>query len=72
MKDKLITEILVSMASELSLAQLEDLQKVLTHKLNNVEIKKLETSNSQETTNNINLLDVFIAAKRIEGYSENR
>jgi len=69
MKDKLITEILTSMAAMLTPVQLDELQQILSHKLHNVEISERKTLNLQEN-NNIDLLDVFIAAKRIEGCSE--
>lgn len=70
MKEKLITKIQENMASMLTMAQLEELGRVLAHNLRNVEIKKRETSALQETTGNIKLLNMFIAAKRIEGCSE--
>ena len=70
MKDKLITKIQTSMAKTLDLAQLEELRRVLTNAFHGVEIienKALELSEAKE---NGGLLDVFIAAKRIEGCSE--
>ena len=70
MKEKLITEILAGMAIVLSIAQLEELQRVLTHNLHNLEICGRKTTDSQESTGNGDLLNVFIAAKRIEGCSE--
>ena len=70
MKDKLITEIQASMASILNQAQLEELRRVLSHSLHNVEVTERKTSKPQETAENTGLLDVFIAAKRVEGCSE--
>jgi site-specific recombinase XerD len=70
MKDKLITEILVSMANALTQAQLEELQQVLTHKLHNIEVSECRPQNSQENAGNEGLIGVFISAKRIEGCSE--
>ena len=70
MKDKLITEILTGMSTMLTLEQLEELQRVITHSLYTVEISERKASNSPVNSGNGNLLDVFIAAKRIEGCSE--
>jgi len=70
MKDRLITEIQVSMASMLNVAQLEELRRVLTNSLHNVEIMERKYPNTQGTAENGKLLEVFIAAKRIEGCSE--
>lgn len=70
MKDKLITQIQASMASMLNTAQLEELRRVLTNSLHNVEITEKKVLESQDDTENRGLLEVFIAAKRIEGCSE--
>lgn len=70
MKDKLITEIQSSMAHLLNNAQLEELRRVLTHSLHKVEVTERKTSEQVETIENGGLLEVFIAAKRIEGCSE--
>lgn len=70
MKDKLITQIQASMASMLNTAQLEDLGRVLTNALHNVEITERKAPVAQDATGNGGLLEVFIAAKRIEGCSE--
>jgi site-specific recombinase XerD len=70
MKDRLITEIQASMASMLNMAQLEELRRVLTHSLRNVEVTELKTPDPQEIAKNGGLLEVFIAAKRVEGCSE--
>ena len=70
MKDKIITEIQAKMASLLSAAQLEELRRVLTNSLYNVELTERKVVEPQETTENGGLLEVFIAAKRIEGCSE--
>ncbi|SLM18273.1 Integrase family protein [uncultured spirochete] len=70
MKDRLITEIQASMAPMLTQAQLEKLRRVLTHSLHNVEVTERKASDTQETAENGGLLEVFIAAKRIEGCSE--
>lgn len=70
MKDKLITQIQSSMASMLNSTQLEELRRVLTNTLQRVEISQQQASLPQESKENENLLDVFIAAKQIEGCSE--
>jgi len=70
MKDKLITEIQANMASLLNMTQLEELRRVLTHSLHNVEVKEHKSTKPQETAENGKLMEVFIAAKRIEGCSE--
>jgi len=70
MKDKLITQIQANIAPVLSLAQLEELRRVLTSALHNVEVTEKKAPEPQEAKENGGLLDVFIAAKRIEGCSE--
>ncbi|AEG61787.1 site-specific tyrosine recombinase/integron integrase [Desulforamulus ruminis] len=70
MKDKLITEIQASMASMLTLAQLEELRRVLTQSLHNVDVTERKAPESHENAENEGLLEVFISAKRIEGCSE--
>ena len=70
MKDKLITEIQANMAALLNAKQLEELRRVLTHNFRNLEITERKAPNSQENTGKEGLLDVFIAAKRVEGCSE--
>lgn len=70
MKDKLITQIQTSMESMLNSAQLEELRWVLTNALHGVEVTQKQASLPQEAKENEGLLDVFIAAKRIEGCSE--
>ena len=70
MKDKLITEIQSSMTSLLSTVQLEELRHVLAYSFRNLEITERKTPDPQENTKNDGLLDVFIAAKRVEGCSE--
>lgn len=69
MKDKFITEVMAGMASALTHIQLEKLQQVLSQCLCNLEIGMQKTPDSQDNDKG-ELLDVFIAAKRIEGCSE--
>ena len=70
MKDKLITEIQTSMASLLTVSQLEELLRVLTYNFHNLEIMEQKTPEPERAAENDRLLEVFIAAKRIEGCSE--
>jgi len=70
MKDKLITKIQASMAPMLNGVQLEELRRVLTHCLHNVEITERKAPDPQENAENGGLLGMFISAKRIEGCSE--
>ena len=58
------------MAALLTPAELDELRQVLTHNFRNLEITEQKTPEFQENPGNKKLLDVFIAAKRIEGCSE--
>jgi site-specific recombinase XerD len=70
MKDKIITQIQARMAPMLNATQLEELRRILTYTLHNVEVSEKKTSDQEEAMANEELLDVFIAAKRIEGCSD--
>lgn len=70
MKDRFITKIQASMAPMLNSEQLEELRRVLSNVLHGVEITEKKVPVSTEAKENGGLLDVFIAAKRIEGCSE--
>jgi site-specific recombinase XerD len=70
MKDKLITAIQASMAAMLNPVQQEELRRVLTYFLTGVEVTERQVSTPQGTATNGGLLEVFIAAKRVEGCSE--
>ncbi|MEF9974580.1 MAG: integrase, partial [Clostridia bacterium] len=70
MKDRKITQVLTDMASILSGAQLDELRRVLTNALHDVEMVARKADVEQNATDNAGLLEVFIAAKRIEGCSE--
>ena len=70
MKDKLITQIQVRMASTLNMEQLEELRRVLTYAFDGVDITEKEAIEPTDATDNGGMLDVFIAAKRIEGCSD--
>ena len=67
MKQNLITEVVQGMLPYLNNAQAEKLQEVLVHALFSYEVTKTDKDgNSSEQ----NLVDLFLAAKRIEGCSE--
>lgn len=67
MKQNLITEVVQGMLPYLNNAQTEKLQEVLVHSLFSYEVTKTDKDgNSSEQ----NLVDLFLAAKRIEGCSE--
>lgn len=67
MKQNLITEVVQGMLPYLNNAQTEKLQEVLVHALFSYEVTKTDKDgNSSEQ----NLVDLFLAAKRIEGCSE--
>lgn len=67
MKQNLITEILQGMLPYLNNAQTEKLQEVLAHALFSYEVTKTDKdANISEQ----NLVELFLAAKRIEGCSE--
>jgi integrase/recombinase XerD len=70
LKDKLITQIQVRMASALNMEQLEELRRVLTNAFYGVDITEKEAIEPTDATDNGGMLDVFIAAKRIEGCSD--
>lgn len=69
MKDKLIAKIQASLAPILSQPQLEELRRTLTNVLHNVEITVKTPEPEQDVIDNDELLDLFIAAKKIEGCS---
>jgi len=70
MRDRLITEIQAGMAPLLTAAQLVELRRMLTHSLDKVEVVERSVQGPQGDIENAGLLDVFIAAKRVEGCSE--
>ena len=70
MKDRVITKIQTAMASTLTAAQLSELGRVLSHCLHNLTITEQGDSDSRQRLDNSQLLQAFIAAKRIEGCSE--
>ena len=70
MKDKLITEIQTNMVRILSAGQMDELQRVLTNSLHNLEVTECKMPNTQEYIGSEEALKIFISAKRIEGCSE--
>ena len=52
MKDKLITEIQVSMASMLNASQLEELRRVLTNSLHGIEVTEKKAYEPNEAKDN--------------------
>ncbi len=70
MKDKLITAIQTSMALVLNSTQHEELRRVLMYQLQNVDVTERKTLDPQDTAGNEGLLEMFLAAKRVEGCSE--
>ena len=69
MKQKVINEVMQGMLGCLNNAQLEKLQEVLEHALFHKQVSETEEEENVALTNE-QLLDNFIAAKRIEGCSE--
>ncbi len=67
MKQNLITDIVQAMLPYLNNAQIEKLQEVLQHSLSNYKV--VECENEKELSEQ-NLVELFLAAKRIEGCSE--
>ena len=68
MKDAKIKEVLQDMLPYLDNAQMEQLQRVLQHTLWNCSIEeKSDTESSEQATD---MVDLFLASKRVEGCSE--
>ena len=71
MRDLLIAEIKQHMINFLDNAQMQKLDEVLTHCLWNVQIvQDKNISSEKDTKSNEELLDMFIAAKKVEGCSD--
>ena len=69
MKQEFITEITQQMLPYLDNMELEQLQKVLKVAFQNYEIVKTENDSEQDYSN-LNFMELFLAAKRVEGCSE--
>ena len=67
MKQNLVNDVMQAMLPYLNNDQLEKLQKVMQYVLFQYEITKTE-KNSEDSA--LNLVDLFLSAKRIEGCSE--
>ena len=67
MKQNLITDVVQAMLPFLNNAQTERLQEVLQHTLFDYEVTKIE---SEKEISKQNYMELFLAAKRIEGCSE--
>ena len=67
MKQNLMNEVIQGMLPFLNNAQMERLQEVLQHTLFNYKV--VESNNNKELSE-LNLVELFLAAKRIEGCSE--
>lgn len=68
MKQEFITEITQQMLPYLDNMELEQLQKVLKVAFQNYEIVKTENDSEQDYSN-LNFMELFLAAKRVEGCS---
>ena len=68
MKQTIINQVIQEMLPYMNNAQTEQLQKVLQHTLYNVKI--VENKNDDNIHNEQDLVELFLAAKRIEGCSE--
>lgn len=69
MKNEIIREITQQMLPYLDNMGLEQLQKVLKVTLQNYEIIKSE-NHSEQDFSNLNFMELFLSAKRVEGCSE--
>lgn len=67
MKQNLITDVIQGMLPYLNNAQVERLQEVLQHTLFDYEVTKTE---KDKELSELNLVESFLSAKRIEGCSE--
>ena len=71
MKEQIISEIIRNMLPHLDNAQLKQLQETLQYCFWNIEVRAIDTKEKpKEKLTNEELLELFIAAKRVEGCSE--
>lgn len=70
MKESLIKNIEQQMCASLNNAQNQKLHEVLTHCLYEVTVSSGVTDNNQSAKDNSSLLEIFLAAKHVEGCSE--
>lgn len=69
-KEKIIQNVIQEMLPYLNNAQLTRLKKVISNNLASYSLNAKKEDDNLETESNIKLLDLFTAAKRIEGCSE--
>ncbi|MBR8748597.1 Tyrosine recombinase XerC [Fusobacterium sp. DD29] len=69
-KEKIIQNVIQEMLPYLNNAQLTRLKKVISNNLASYSLNAKKEDNNLENESNIKLLDLFTAAKRIEGCSE--
>lgn len=69
MKDNIILAVVAEMQSDLDCKQIARLRNVLAKELRNVEVVEKQESQEQSQKENAELLDCFLAAKKIEGCS---
>ena len=70
MKDHIIREIEQSMLAHLNNAQMKQLRLALEHAFYNKAVSEIDPSNVEDGADDLALLDMFLAAKRVEGCSE--
>ena len=70
MKQELMVEVIQQMLPYLDNAQLKQLRQVMEHTLYHYEVTSMETK--PEEDDSVELIAMFVAAKRIEGCSERR
>ena len=71
MKDKIIREIEQSMLPHLNNAQMQQLRMALEHAFYNKSVSELDPSEAiTDDSNDLALLNMFLAAKKVEGCSE--
>ena len=71
MNDEFVNDVLRDMLAYLDNGQAEQLRRVLKHNLSGYEIRQRADSTAEDaSTENIQLTDAFLSAKRIEGCSE--
>lgn len=70
MKDRLITQIITSLAQTLNLSQLDEVKRVLEYSFRSIDVAIRQDPDIESKTGNEELLSAFISAKRIEGCSE--
>ena len=69
MKDRIIKDVLQRMLPYLNNYQMEQLQTVLNNTFGNCKITEVEESSIENETNT-ELIELFLASKRVEGCSE--